>query len=546
MEVNRIYNENCQTGLKKLPDNSIDCCITSPPYYGLRDYGHTKQIGLEETPELYVQKMVEVFSEVKRVLKKEGTLFLNLGDSYFGSGKGGNPEGSKWKGFVGNKDREKAAMPVSDSRHATSYDTSDKAPEDCLTNDYFSESLCGVCQLDYQNRKSHKDGLLVPKPAALLFSQIRVYMEAKRDHLPTSDFFHLTQILQSFFSIQDLAHISSLDPSRLASFLPTMFAEFYRQYQDSCLLTSKNVSNLLSFETLLDYVQGFADMLLPEFVKTFHCNRNTVLPFSEQVQNSQYTFGYCSRCGVFSPCLTRYEKLATSRNILKPKDLIGIPWMLAFALRADGWYLRQDIIWAKPNPMPESVTDRCTKSHEYVFLLSKSSKYYYDAEAIRQEMADSSIERLSQNIEMQFGSDRVPNKTNGNMKAVGRKHTNKKYTSNNQFQIDKDKVTHSGLVEFYETGFANKRSVWTVTTKPYSDAHFATFPEDLVVDMIKAGCPENGIVLDPFMGAGTTALVASKLNRNYIGFELNEQYVSIANKRLHKHLGMFHPSNVPA
>lgn len=321
MEVNRIYNENCQTGLRKLPDSSIDCCITSPPYYGLRDYGHAEQIGLEETPELYVQKMVEVFSEVKRVLKKEGTLWLNIGDSY--------------------------CAPRGNTSASPGY-----------------ENLAGNNGLNYKGNK------------------------------PTGN--------------------------------------------------------------------------------------------------------------------------------LKPKDLIGIPWMLAFALRADGWYLRQDIIWHKPNPMPESVTDRCTKSHEYVFLLSKSAKYYYDAEAIKEESKELSGWARQRNNGLNTWEY---NNTQDRIEQTGQKSVSQ---------------------GFGEIGKANKRSVWTVTTKPYSDAHFATFPEDLVVDMIKAGCPENGIVLDPFMGAGTTALVASKLNRNYIGFELNEQYVSIANKRLHKHLGMFHPSNVPA
>ena len=192
----------------------------------------------------------------------------------------------------------------------------------------------------------------------------------------------------------------------------------------------------------------------------------------------------------------------------KPKDLVGIPWRVAFALQADGWYLRQDIIWHKPNPMPESVQDRCTKAHEYIFLLSKSPKYYYDNEAIKENSTESSKNRLRQNIEDQKGSSRVPYKTNGNMNAVGG-----------------------------ET--RNKRSVWTVTTKPYSEAHFATYPHDLIIPCILAGCPEGGTVLDPFGGSGTTAQVASNLNRNAILCELNPDYVDIAEKRLNENLGMF-------
>jgi DNA modification methylase len=196
----------------------------------------------------------------------------------------------------------------------------------------------------------------------------------------------------------------------------------------------------------------------------------------------------------------RDSKMLKSQG-LKNKDLIGIPWMLAFALRADGWYLRQDIIWNKPNPMPESVQDRCTKSHEYIFLLSKAQKYYYDNDAIKEPITDSSKARLEQDLENQTGSDRVPGKTNGNMKAVG---------SENR----------------------NKRSVWTVTTKPYSGAHFAVFPSDLIEPCILAGAPVNGIVLDPFMGSGTTAQVAQNLGRKYLGCELNLDYKDLQDKRL--------------
>jgi len=304
MELNKIILGDCLDGLKGLPYNSVDCCVTSPPYFGLRDYGHADQLGLEETPDEYVSNMVKVFGEVKRVLKKEGTLWLNIGDSYYGSGKGG--------GGLNNNDKG--------------------------------------------------------------------------------------------------TKISSLNQNRKA-------------------------------------VQG-----------------------------------------------------------LKAKDLIGIPWMLAFALRADGWYLRQDIIWAKPNPMPESVTDRCTKSHEYIFMLSKSAKYFYDAESIKTAMTGSDHDKRMRVSIKRFPTDMI-----------------------NGIRCANDVIRE----------MANKRSVWTVNPRPYSEAHFATFPERLIVDCIKAGCPENGLVLDHFMGSGTTALVARKLNRNFIGFELNPEYIEIAEKRLKKELGMF-------
>jgi DNA modification methylase len=188
---------------------------------------------------------------------------------------------------------------------------------------------------------------------------------------------------------------------------------------------------------------------------------------------------------------------------LKPKDLIGIPWRVAFALQADGWYLRQDIIWHKPNPMPESVTDRCTKAHEYIFLLSKSERYYFDSEAMREPVAASTKARLSQpTLDEQAGSDRVPGKTNGPMKAVG------------------------------NTEFRNRRSVWTVTTKPFKGAHFATYPPDLIEPCILSGCPVDGVVLDPFGGSGTTAGVALKHNRRAVLCELNPDYAAMVPQRI--------------
>jgi DNA modification methylase len=351
MEQNKIYNTDCLEGLKTIEDNSIDCCVTSPPYFGLRDYGHEGQIGLEETPEMYVNKIVQVFEEVRRVLKKEGTLWLNLGDSYANPGNKKNGEG----------------------------ETRNKSTD-----------------------KFHGGG----------------------------------------------AHFSQ-----------------------------RRVS-------------------------------------------------------------------AKFNNSIKQKDLIGIPWMVAFALRSRGWYLRQDIIWHKPNPMPESVTDRCTKAHEYIFLMSKGNKYYYDQDAIKEESIYQENRPPGVERNRLYGYDSKENnhpeayrksklrgeyngKPKGRMKAVGRK------------DLHGTKLGQSGQDAFVVFDKANKRSVWTITTKPYSEAHFATFPEDLIVDCIKAGCPEGGIVLDPFMGAGTTALVARKLNRNFIGFELNEEYIKIANNRLRNDLGMF-------
>jgi DNA modification methylase len=202
----------------------------------------------------------------------------------------------------------------------------------------------------------------------------------------------------------------------------------------------------------------------------------------------------------------RYHGLKRDVSAFKPKDLCGIPWLVAFALRADGWYLRQDIIWAKPNQMPESVTDRCTKSHEYIFLLSKSARYYYDADAIAEAALESSLDSNAYSHTRQvtpevYGVEEFT----GNMKPGVRIQT---------------------------ADTRNKRSVWTVTTKPFPESHFATFPPDLIEPCIKAGSREGDTVLDPFNGAGTTGLVATRLNRNYVGIELNPEYVDMSRRRI--------------
>ena len=207
-------------------------------------------------------------------------------------------------------------------------------------------------------------------------------------------------------------------------------------------------------------------------------------------------------------------KLPPVDHGLKPKDLIGIPWRVAFALQADGWYLRQDIIWHKPNPMPESVTDRCTKSHEYIFLLTKSAKYWYDNEAIKED----SIDKESYTGRRKRNAPKMASYDIKNFKKAG--------------SIKEDGTLTHGQV--YEK--RNKRSVWTVNTKPYKEAHFAVFPDDLIKPCILAGSQKNDIVIDPFFGSGTTGEVALRAGRQFIGCELNPDYIEIANKRLEPYL----------
>jgi DNA modification methylase len=215
----------------------------------------------------------------------------------------------------------------------------------------------------------------------------------------------------------------------------------------------------------------------------------------------------------------------------KRKELLMIPARLAIALSKDGWYMRQDIIWHKPNPMPESVKDRCTKSYEHIFLLAKSPKYYFNAEAISEDVAESTIKRMNQDIKNQKGSYRQPGKTNGPMKACAPRYRGNKYTKDPETFYR----TKSGDIYKYKPK-RNKRDVWTISTRPYKGAHFATFPIELPETCLLAGCPNGGIAIDIFMGSGTTGVAAKKLNLDFIGIELNEKYCEMAKKRIKGYL----------
>jgi DNA modification methylase len=319
--MNKIEFGDCRETMRRWAAEGIKAqtCVTSPPYFGLRDYGHEGQLGLEQTPEAYIKAMVEVFRCVWDVLADDGTLWLNIGDSYASSG--------------------------------------------------------------IMNPGSHK-GLSAASE--------------RSDGRPRN----------------------------------------------------------------------------PENKAT---QNGSILAVSKQIPSG-----------------------------LKPKDLIGIPWRVAFALQADGWYLRQDIIWHKPNPMPEFVRDRCTKAHEYIFLLSKSKKYFFDSEAMKEEAIHS--DRTAGNKNPQKGTGVAKMEIRGGLLAAQQKVYEKR----------------------------NRRSVWTVTTKPYKGAHFATFPPDLIEPCILAGSRAGDIVLDPFMGSGTTAQVAIQHGRQYLGCELNPEYKALQDERIAK------------
>jgi DNA modification methylase len=315
--------------LAELPDGSVRTCVTSPPYWGLRDYGNDGQLGLEPTPQEFVENLCKVFDEVWRVLADDGTVWVNLGDSYAGSGKGGQS----------------------------------------------AEKRSANWQPEYSNKG-----------------------------------------------------------------------------------------------------------LVPEG--------------------------------------------------LKAKDLVGIPWRFAFAMQDRGWYLRQDIIWAKPNPMPESVTDRCTKAHEYIFLLTKNPRYYFDHEAIKEPASAESAARENRGrSEGHKNANGVPGQTAHSMHRP--RFGGKKYGDSD----DKKFSTYSGN-EYVANDTRNKRSVWTVNTKGYKEAHFAVYPPELITPCVLAGSAEGDTVLDPFSGSGTTGEVALTHGRNYVGVELNPEYAALSEKRITNAIGM--------
>jgi len=370
-----LYQGDAVATLRDMPDESVHCVVTSPPYWGLRDYHVDGQIGQEDSLEAYLDGLVCVFREVGRVLRKDGTLWLNMGDAY-------------------------AADAGTDRKPTT---------------------LAGPrVPAGWTNRSQPK----------------RIHAVSK----------------------------------------------------------------------------------------------------SKRIERGSGRWG-----GGNNP----------AGGVFKAKDLIGLPWMLAFALRADGWWLRSDIIWSKPNPMPESVTDRPTKAHEYLFLLAKSSRYYYDHDAIRTALRPKTYttfgtvrrdpgdgsgliksENFGRDVPVRRPRMKAPDSWDTGPGAHGTILRKDKQRGHGRRHVGfNDRWDLMSREEQQEAG-ANARDVWEIATQGYPEAHFATFPEDLVKPCILAGCPESGIVLDPFAGSGTTLLVAKNLNRHAVGIELNPDYCALIPPRL--------------
>lgn len=499
MSVIQHFNGDSREVLKTLPARSVHCCVTSPPYFGLRDYGVAGQIGLEPTPDAYVAELVAVFREVKRVLRDDGVLFLNLGDSYWGGGRGGNPEGSPHQKQRTN--RGSVSMPAS-ARHEAAYDRRGKAPEGSQVRDCFCQSLCGACRVAYRIGKSHSAHLPDSTRLVSNFGSIPEHIQSPSGHPPTLGL--TLQVSHNVDATPDQRPSSALGCEPLPASLASTKPQSASPSQNGCLqASSRDGECQMCGRSLLDCVPASAHMVV--------CTCDTADGELVGRKTDMDTSGLA------------YPSYTTTS--LKPKDLIGIPWRVAFALQSDGWYLRQDIIWSKPNPMPESVRDRCTKAHEYIFMLSKAERYYYDQEAIKEPAIYAGLTNQEPN------GYKDATKFNGKHSDKQRGHSRRHAGFNDRWdQMEREEQC---------SGVRNKRSVWTVATQPFKEAHFATFPPDLIEPCIKAGCPAGGIVLDPFGGAGTTGLVADRLQRNAILIELNPTYAEMAKSRVYSDAPLF-------
>jgi len=478
-----LINNDCLLALREMPDRSVQTCVTSPPYFGLRDYGCDDQIGLEETPDAYVAKMVEVFREVRRVLRDDGTLWLNLGDSYAG-GKQGRADAHEMasSGGIANKRQH------NEMGHQKWVDVEPKQRP--VPNGFKPKDLVGIpwlvakaLQQPYYTGRISKEADRAWLAGFLDGEGTISYVERDRgdDHTPTHDvrvfFTNCDREPLDHFAALTAGHVYQHDGERENRYGSRPCFRWQMGTHDGALLLRELYPHLRT-------KRKQAALVWTLYTTLRHKNGHARTP-TEIVEKRRAIAGLVRR-------LNAGEQADLPDWIEEPTPCYE-----------PGWWLRQDIIWHKINPMPESVTDRCTKAHEYIFLLAKSARYYYDAEAVREESKPWILKRKD-----------------------GMTAANK---------CDKDRVSGkpNKATKFYdELKGANRRSVWTVATKPYSGAHFATFPEELIIPCILAGAPKDGVVLDPFFGAGTTGLVAKNNSRKAIGIELNEKYCEMAAKRL--------------
>jgi len=457
-EFGLIYLGNALDVLKEMPDESVHCCVTSPPYWGLRDYGVDGQIGLEPSPEEYVSKMVEVFREVRRVLRDDGTLWLNLGDSYAAGSRDFNsfrrdrahvavpavktPPGLKPKDLVG------VPWMVAKALRDPYYTGTIKRVEDRI---WLAAMIDGEGCMFIHKRKAGS-------PA---YSKFRKKDGAEVEYNRTADTYGAglevanchEEIVKRCLEITGMGSICSQGPEQNA----------------------RRKQQIFRWNLRTNACRDIIREVYPYLVGKKHEARLLIgCPSSGEQAHAAHEALKILHNGGF-----------TDVDFPEPKSM-----------HEEGFYLRQDIIWAKKNCMPESVTDRCTKSHEYLFLMSKSGKYYYDFNAIAEMCLWGESWRAS-DTHTAIGQGGKHGKT-----SIFKKRWENK------------------------TGIRNKRSVWTVATQPFSGAHFATFPPALIEPCILAGCPAGGTVLDPFFGAGTTGVVSYRLGRKFVGIELSQKYLN--------------------
>lgn len=381
---NRVYHCDALRLLKALPSGSVNCIVTSPPYFGLRDYGVDGQIGLEETPAAFIAALVAIFREAKRVLRDDGVMFVNMGDSYFGSSMTGGTNSKEGSAKRSGRMFKKIAY----GEDAQAYDSDDTKEQGYQDRDLSSENLYDEHTGSWLSRIPDTDCRHAHVQAAELYSQIQARMAELTAHLPIADYSHQPEIAQSLTAILDQVQIAIRVAEQLLSFPVSTIDGFSPQPPGGLtrtVLISAFLSALRSFSV---YAHQFVRKSSAS-LDVQHGNLDTASLCAELVDHIQCTSGYCSL--VVSWLNLPYIQPHCTTFNLKPKDLMGIPWRLAFALQDDGWILRQEIIWAKRNPMPESVRDRCTKSHEQVFMFSKSPKYFYDADSIREGVAESGV-----------------------------------------------------------------------------------------------------------------------------------------------------------
>lgn len=456
------------TILQNMESESIHCCVTSPPYFGLRDYGIVGQLGLESTPQEYVDKMVVVFAEVRRVLRKDGTLWLNLGDTYAASGRGwgggsisearsqheiSGHKGKSRKPPLGFKEKDLIGIPwiTAKALQAPRYIGRIAVERDRVWLAAIMDGEGSICGFTHQR----KDNGQVRRGIHLTVTNSNTLM--------LDECFRIWKTSRQQHNTHGRGHFGKLDTFRWIAHGMREKAQLLAELYPYFVCKKKQALLAWNFLQINSNTRG----------------RNKGIEGDENREKSAWIVSFLSK-------LNHLESIDIPDWIAEPPSMYE-----------PGWYLRQDIIWSKTACMPESVTDRCTRSHEYIFMLTKSKKYFYDAAAIAEPQRGHSRRHAGFN-------DRWDN-------------------------MEKEEQC---------SAMRNKRSVWRIGPQPFSEAHFAVFPEKLVEPCIFAGCPHGGIVLDPFCGSGTTGIVALKSGRQFVGIELNPEYVKMAERRIYNECPM--------